>query len=135
MRNHVRVGYDLLRSVPALADVAAVVLRHHEWWDGSGYPGGLRGDDIPLPARIVAVVDAYCAMVDRRAYKEPRTVDEARRELRRCAGTQFDPRVVETFCALMDGTTMADLDGDLDAECGLPPLVSPPVVKGAALPS
>ena len=126
MRSHVRVGYDLLRSVPALADVADVVLRHHEWYDGRGYPGGLSGDDIPKAARIVAVVDAYCAMVDRRAYKDARTDEDARAELRRCAGTQFDPDVVETFVRLLDGPTPADMDADHDAACGLPPMVVAP---------
>lgn len=124
MRSHVRVGYDLLRAVPALSDVAEVVLRHHEWWDGQGYPHGLGGEEIPLPARIVSVVDAYCAMVDRRSYKESFDDARAREELRRCAGTQFDPRVVEAFCGLLDDPRMADQDEDFDAECGLPPLVS-----------
>lgn len=73
------------------------MLRHHERWDGSGYPDGLKEYEIPLAARIVAVADAYGAMVDRRVYKEPRSDQEARAELRRCAGTQFDPDVVEVF--------------------------------------
>ena len=124
MRSHVRVGYDLLRAVPALGDVAEVVLRHHEWWDGRGYPHGLGGEEIPLPARIVAVVDAYCAMVDRRSYKESLDDARARAELRRCAGTQFDPQVVEVFVGLLDDPRMADHDDGFDAECGLPPLMS-----------
>jgi putative nucleotidyltransferase with HDIG domain len=123
MRSHVRVGYDLLRAVPALADVAEVVLRHHEWWDGNGYPSGMQGDAIPLPARVVAVVDAYCAMVDRRSYKEALADAEARAELQRCAGTQFDPLVVEKFVEMLDDPRMADQDGDFYAECGLPPLL------------
>jgi HD-GYP domain-containing protein (c-di-GMP phosphodiesterase class II) len=73
----------------------------HERWDGAGYPDGLAGEDIPLGARIVAVADAYDAMVADRPYREARSQDEAIAELRRCAGTQFDPEVVEAFIAAL----------------------------------
>jgi HD-GYP domain-containing protein (c-di-GMP phosphodiesterase class II) len=121
MRAHVRVGHDLLSAVPALGPVADVVLHHHEWYDGSGYPDGLQGEQIPQPARIVGAVDAYCAMVTRRSYKEAFTEEHARRELLRCAGTQFDPAVVEALLAVLDDPSHEDQDDDFDAECGLLP--------------
>jgi two-component system, cell cycle response regulator len=73
----------------------------HERWDGKGYPDGISGIKIPLGARIVAVCDAYDAMTSRRPYRAARTETEAIAELRRCAGTQFDPRVVEAVCAAL----------------------------------
>ncbi|HEX6747325.1 MAG TPA: HD domain-containing phosphohydrolase [Longimicrobium sp.] len=117
MRAHVRVGHDLLRNVPVLEPVADVVLHHHERFDGDGYPDGLRGEEIPLPARIVAVVDAYCAMITRRAYKEAYTEDHAREEMRRCAGSQFDPHVVDVFLQVLDTPAAGDPDEDAWAEC------------------
>ena len=121
MKAHVRVGHDLLQAVPALGPIADIVLHHHEWYDGSGYPDGLRGEQIPKPARIVAAVDAYCAMITRRSYKEAYTQDHARGELVRCAGTQFDPLVVEALLAVLDDPEHDDHDEDFDAECGLLP--------------
>ncbi len=121
VRSHVRVGYDLLRKVPALADVASVVLHHHEWYDGSGYPDGLKGEDIPIAARIVAAVDAYCAMITRRSYKEAFTEEHARAELTRYSGKQFDPKVVDAFLIVLDLPEARDLDDDFDAECGVLP--------------
>jgi two-component system, cell cycle response regulator len=70
----------------------------HERFDGDGYPDGLKGEEIPLGSRIIAVCDSYDAMVSDRPYRDPMTTEEARAELRRCAGTQFDPVVVEIFC-------------------------------------
>jgi HD-GYP domain-containing protein (c-di-GMP phosphodiesterase class II) len=82
--------------------VADWVLRHHERWDGSGYPGGLAGDDIPLGARIIFVADAFDAMTSDRIYRDPVTRAEAVAELERCAGSQFDPDVVHAFLAEID---------------------------------
>jgi HD-GYP domain-containing protein (c-di-GMP phosphodiesterase class II) len=121
MRAHVRVGYELLRNVPALASIADVVLHHHEWYDGTGYPDGLRGEEIPVAARIVSAVDAYSAMVTRRSYKEAYTDEHAREELRRCAGSQFDPRVVESFLEVLASPEASDADDDWDGECGVLP--------------
>ncbi|HEX9939980.1 MAG TPA: HD domain-containing phosphohydrolase [Longimicrobium sp.] len=121
MRAHVRVGHDLLRNVPVLERVADVVLHHHERFDGGGYPDGLQGDEIPLAARIVAVVDAYCAMITRRSYKEAYTEDHAREEVRRCAGTQFDPEVVNAFLEVLESPLAEDPDDDPWAECLLLP--------------
>ncbi|HYH82612.1 MAG TPA: HD domain-containing phosphohydrolase [Longimicrobium sp.] len=117
MRAHVRVGHDLLRNVPVLESVADVVLHHHERFDGGGYPDGLSGKEIPLASRIVAVVDAYCAMITRRSYKEAYTEAHARDEMRRCAGTQFDPEVVDAFLAVIDTPLADDPDDDAWAEC------------------
>ncbi len=103
MQSHVRVGRDLLSWVPAaLGQVAAVVMHHHERFDGTGYPDGLQGEAIPLAARIVGVVDAYCAMTVRRSYKESVADAEARAELTRCKGTHFDPAVVDAFLSVLD---------------------------------
>ena len=97
MRRHPDIGADLVAEVPALAQVAVQVRAMHERWDGAGYPRGLTGDGIPLHARIVFACDAYSAMRQRRAYKPARSPDDARTELARCAGTQFDPRVVRVL--------------------------------------
>jgi len=105
VRSHVRIGHDLIRHVPALTVVADAVLHHHEWYDGTGYPDGLQGDQIPIAARIVGVVDSYGAMVTRRSYKEAFGEDYARAELRRCAGSQFDPQIVETFLQVLADPT------------------------------
>lgn len=122
VRAHVRVGHDLIARVPALKTVADIVLHHHEWYDGSGYPEGLKGADIPIAARIVCVVDAYCAMITKRSYKEAYSDERARAELLRCAGTQFDPRVVDAFLKMLDMPEAQDLDDDeYDAECGVLP--------------
>jgi diguanylate cyclase (GGDEF)-like protein len=99
MRRHTEIGEAIVRAAPALGPAAALVRASHERWDGRGYPDGLAGEEIPLGARIVAVCDAYSAMRQRRPYGRVLTDAEARAELRRCAGTQFDPRVVEAFCA------------------------------------
>ena len=122
VRSHVRVGADLLRHVPVLSPIAEVVLHHHEWYDGSGYPDGLQGDDIPLAARIVSVVDAYSAMITRRSYKEPYPDAHARQELRACANIQFDPRVVEAFLAVLDEPEDPEDALDLDHNAHLWPL-------------
>ena len=97
MRNHTLIGERILASAPALAPVAKLVRFSHERWDGGGYPDGLAGEDIPLGARIIAVCDAYEAMVEDRPWCSPKSSEEALAELRRCAGTQFDPRLVDAF--------------------------------------
>jgi len=121
MRAHVRVGHDLLNHIPVLHPVADAVLHHHEWFDGTGYPDGLKGDEIPVASRIVAAVDAYCAMITRRSYKEAYTHEHARGELQRCAGTQFDPEVVEVFLEILDSPEGQAEDEDFVPECGLLP--------------
>jgi len=103
MQQHTVIGQRILAAVPALQAVGAVVRATHERWDGAGYADGLAGGAIPLPARIIAVCDAFEAMTSTRPYAGPRTTDEALDELRRCAGTQFDPEIVGVFCKLVAG--------------------------------
>jgi diguanylate cyclase (GGDEF)-like protein len=97
---HPRIGQVILEQASALREAIPVVLHHHERFNGGGYPHGLRGNEIPLGARIVAVADAYHAMVHDRPYKAAQTHDEALAELRRHAGAQFDPEVVDLFCTI-----------------------------------
>jgi diguanylate cyclase (GGDEF)-like protein len=101
MRRHTIIGERIINAAPGLSGVAAMVRSSHERYDGAGYPDALAGEDIPLGARIVAVCDAYDAMVTDRAYRTARPPDEALAELARCAGTQFDPRVVAAFTAVL----------------------------------
>jgi HD-GYP domain-containing protein (c-di-GMP phosphodiesterase class II) len=97
VRRHPVIGERIIDGAPALYRVGALVRASHERWDGTGYPDRIGGADIPLGARIVAVADAFAAMTTRRPYRPARTADEAVAELRDCAGTQFDPQVVEAF--------------------------------------
>jgi diguanylate cyclase (GGDEF)-like protein len=97
MRRHTLIGERIVAAAPALGPAARLVRSSHEAWDGRGYPDALAGADIPLGARIIAVCDAFDAMVSERPYSPRRTADQALEELRRCAGTQFDPRVVRVF--------------------------------------
>jgi len=99
IRRHTLIGERIIAAAPALTRVAALVRSSHERWDGTGYPDRLAGRDIPLGSRIVAVADAFDAMVAQRPYTDPRTPDVALAELRSCAGAQFDPVVVEVFAA------------------------------------
>jgi len=87
----------IVAAAPSLSAVAKLIRSSHESWDGRGYPDALAGDDIPFGARIVAVCDAFDAMISARPYAAAKTVAAARAELRRCAGTQFDPAVVDAF--------------------------------------
>jgi len=94
---HPRIGYRLVQQVPALRGVAPAILYHHERYDGNGYPSRLRGEQIPIEARIIAVADSFSAMTTDRPYRAARSIAEACAELERCAGTQFDPEVVRLF--------------------------------------
>lgn len=107
MRQHPEIGARILRLVHGLAEVARLVLAHHEHCDGSGYPYGLSGDAIPLGARILTVVDAFSAMTTDRIYRPALSYHDAIAELKRCAGTDFDPQVVDVFLEMLN----ADLDG------------------------
>ncbi len=98
MHRHTVIGERILSAAPALVPVARIVRASHERWDGSGYPDRLAGEDIPLGARIVAVCDAFHAMTSNRPYQAAVPMEAALVELRRCAGAQFDPQVVESFC-------------------------------------
>jgi putative nucleotidyltransferase with HDIG domain len=122
VKAHVRIGADLLRRLPALQSVADLVLHHHERYDGTGYPDGLAAEAIPMGSRVVAVIDSYCAMMDRRSYKPAFDDAQARGELLRCAGAQFDPRVVETFLAVLESDEAQIPEGE-SVGCGLLPHV------------
>jgi diguanylate cyclase (GGDEF)-like protein len=94
---HPRIGFRLVEQVPGMDDIAPAILHHHEWFDGSGYPSHLRGEAIPIEARIICVADSFSAMTEQRPYKDRMSLDDACTELQRCAGTQFDPAVVQAF--------------------------------------
>ena len=101
MRRHTIIGERIVSGAPALAHVARLVRSSHERWDGAGYPDGLEGEATPVGSRIIAVCDAFDAMRSDRPYKAAVGIEDALAELRRCAGTQFDPVVVEAYCSVM----------------------------------
>jgi response regulator RpfG family c-di-GMP phosphodiesterase len=100
MRSHPEIGRRLIEKIPFLRGAVAIVYHHHERWDGTGYPLGLRGTDIPLGARIFAIADALDAMTFDRPYSRAISFETARDEIVRCAGTHFDPAVVATFVTM-----------------------------------
>lgn len=102
MRQHPVAGDDILRQLTIYKDSLGVVRHHHEKYDGTGYPDGLKGDKIPLGARIVAVADSYDVMTSDRPYARARTAREGKEELIRCKGTHFDPQMVDAFVAVLD---------------------------------
>jgi putative nucleotidyltransferase with HDIG domain len=102
MRRHCEIGYAVLEKIPFLREPAEIVLAHQERYDGTGYPRGLRGEDIPLGARIFAVADTLDAMISDRPYRKALPLEAAKEEIRNHAGTQFDPRVVEVFLQMPD---------------------------------
>ncbi len=97
MKKHPEVGYRIAMASPELISIADFILCHHERWDGSGYPQGLAGEDIPLLSRVLAVTDSYDAMTQNRPYRKAMTREAAMEEIRKNAGTQFDPKVAEVF--------------------------------------
>lgn len=97
MKQHADIGFQILKGIDYLKPAAEIVHTHQERWDGGGYPRGLKGEQIPLGARLFAVVDAFDAIVSDRPYRKGRTVDAAREEIKRCSGTQFDPACVDAF--------------------------------------
>ena len=115
MRHHPLIGANILRPVKFPWSIAPVVRHHHEHFDGSGYPAGLRGDEIPLLARVLSVADAYEAMTANRPYRDRLLVDDSIAELRRCAGTDFDPRVVEALIEVLTEMDAAASGSELSA--------------------
>ncbi|WP_341473570.1 HD-GYP domain-containing protein [Desulfallas thermosapovorans] len=102
MQRHCEIGYRIAKSAPDLNHVADWILKHHEWWNGQGYPLGLKGEDIPLECRILSIADAYDAMTSHRPYRKAMSHDKAVRELKRCAATQFDPQLVQAFIKVVE---------------------------------
>src|SRR6202161_2939277 len=100
MKKHPEFGWAVLRQVPGMERASLMILHHHENFDGTGYPGGLKGEEIPMGSRIVAVIDAFDAMVSTRPYRQGMPIEEAVRRLVAASGTQFDPRVVNSFLPL-----------------------------------
>lgn len=102
MRRHTVIGFDIVKDIAFLGDARAVVRSHHERWDGRGYPDGLAGEDIPMPARIFAVADALDALTTDRPYRPGRGLAESRAKISASAGTQFDPAAVEALARVPD---------------------------------
>ena len=101
-QKHSELGYRMLARIRLWEGVAPIVHSHHEWYDGSGYPEGLAGDDIPLESRIISICDAFDAMISDTSYKVAMSKEAALEEIRNCAGTQFDPRIAKAFLDLAE---------------------------------
>ncbi len=115
MREHCERGYQIVRKIPSLLEAAEIVRAHQERWDGTGYPRGLKGEEIPLGARIFAVADTLDAICSDRPYRRAQSFSAARDEIVRWSGRQFDPKVVEIFLAIPE-TIWGDLRGEIDAQ-------------------
>ena len=101
MQRHCEIGFRIAQSAPDLLPIADWVLKHQEWWNGQGYPLGISGEEIPVECRILSIVDAYDAMTSDRPYRKAMSKEQAIGELRRCAGSQFEPELVEKFIELL----------------------------------
>jgi len=115
MREHCYHGYQMVKKIPFLSEAAEIVYSHQERYDGTGYPRGLKGDEIPLGARIFSVADTLDAITSDRPYRAAQTIAAAREEIQRWTGRQFDPRVVETFLGMPENI-WTDLRRQIDAQ-------------------
>src|SRR6184192_4828103 len=115
MREHCFHGYQILKKIPFLAEAAEIVYSHQERFDGTGYPRGLKGEQIPLGARMFSLADTLDAITSNRPYRAAQTVEAAREEIERWAGRQFDPEIVRTFIS-MDKNIWSDLRKEIDAQ-------------------
>jgi len=107
IKKHPEIGYRILSSVNEFSEMADLILEHHEKWDGTGYPQGLKGDEIKIEARMIAICDAFDAMLTLRTYRDVVSKEDAIKEIKRCAGTQFDPDIVESFAdMIINGETI-----------------------------
>jgi len=102
IKAHPRLGANIVGNIPNLVPCASSILHHHERWDGSGYPEGLKGEEIPIEARILAIADTFEAMTSARPYRPALSREEVIKELRQGAGIQFDPKLVEVFIGLIE---------------------------------
>ena len=132
MRRHPEWGAQALAAMPGLTETAAVVRAHHERWDGSGYPDGRAGEDIPLESRIIGACDAFCSMTADRPYRAALTAQKARTLLRAAAGKHFDPAVVAAIVAVLDETPELERAGLARPAGGAVPAPAPPPEPGRA---
>ncbi|MEN6461189.1 MAG: PocR ligand-binding domain-containing protein [Syntrophomonas sp.] len=109
MQRHSEIGCRIAQTAPELVPIADWILKHHEWWNGNGYPLGLKGEEIPLECRILAIADAFDAMISDRPYRYALSCQEAINELNRCSGTQFDPNLVEMFSQVLKAKFQLEL--------------------------
>ncbi|OEH84428.1 hypothetical protein BHU72_09425 [Desulfuribacillus stibiiarsenatis] len=106
MKQHSEIGFRIAMSAPELKHIANFILKHHEWWNGKGYPLGIKGEGIPIECRMLAIADAFDAMTSNRPYRDGMAVEAAVQELQRYAGTQFDPALVEVFISSMQSSSI-----------------------------
>ena len=109
IRKHPEIGANMIADIPYLTAAVPIVRHHHERWDGAGYPGGLKGTDIPLEARVLAVADTFDAMTSKRIYRDAMETETARTEILSCSGGQFDPQIVEAFMRCWDRGEVLDV--------------------------
>ncbi len=131
MREHAYSGYKILGKIPFLAEASEIVYAHQECYDGSGYPRGLKGGEIPLGARIFSIADTLDAMTSDRVYRPAQSWGAARKEILRCSGTQFDPEIVKVFLEMPDNF-WSDLRERVNAASSLPLKTGQNVHKSAA---
>jgi len=115
MKEHAYHGYQIVKKIPFLAEVAEIVYSHQEWYDGSGYPRGLKGEEIPLGARIFSIADTFDAITSDRPYRAKQLPKAARTEIERFAGRQFDPEIVKVFLEMPDNV-WEDLRREIDGQ-------------------
>jgi HD-GYP domain-containing protein (c-di-GMP phosphodiesterase class II) len=109
MKTHTKIGSDLIKRIRDLKSISEGILYHHENWDGTGYPEGISGEDIPLVSRIIRVVDSYDAMISTRTYNVVKSRNTALEEIKNNSGTMYDPEVVEIFLEIIENE---DLEGE-----------------------
>jgi HD-GYP domain-containing protein (c-di-GMP phosphodiesterase class II) len=102
MHKHPKYAYDLLYPIAYLRPAVDIAYCHHEWWDGSGYPRGLKGEEIPLAARIFAIIDVWDALLSDRPYRRAWSHEKTMKYIKGLSNKQFDPIVVEAFCRMID---------------------------------
>ena len=113
IKAHPRLGANIVSNVPSLVPCGGGILHHHERWDGSGYPEGLKGKNIPVEARILAIADSYSAMTSARPYRDAYSQERAIEELMSCAGSQFDPEMVQVFVNIMQAGVLEMVEGGM----------------------
>jgi HD-GYP domain-containing protein (c-di-GMP phosphodiesterase class II) len=105
----VNIGYNIASRSGEVSHIAGLILHHHEWWNGTGYPAKLKGKEIPIECRIISILDAYDTMTNPRYYNIPKTKEDALRELVRCSGTQFQPELVKAFLEVIENEVLLEV--------------------------